>query len=115
MKSIAEFKEKAEFFKAGSIVPQRVAKVTPRKASYMVVFGSDSWVLPAINGYVVAVNTADKGTALYVKNKFKNIKIKINGSPYGVGTFFMCNAGLSDGEWLSSLNEKIEQLKGDLK
>lgn len=113
MKSIAEFKEKAEFFKAGSIIPQRVAKVTPRKESYKVVFGSDSWVLPAINGYVVAVNTADKGSALYVKNKFKNIKI--NGSPYGVGTFFMGNAGLSDGEWLSSLNEKIEQLKGDLK
>lgn len=50
--SLQEFKERSEFFKAGSIVPQRVLK-GPRKVKHRVKFLCDVWRFSHSDKYVI--------------------------------------------------------------
>ena len=102
MKSIEEFKAKAEFFKAGSIIPQRVLK-GPRKVKHLIKFGSDSWVMPSYGGYIVAFDCKDTGSAIKINWQLKNANLY--GSPYGNWETFWCgNTKTSDEKWIENIN-----------
>lgn len=53
MSELQRLKDRAKFYKAGSIIPFRVLAMRPRKYQHTLTFGSDSWVLPGARGYVV--------------------------------------------------------------
>lgn len=52
--TLQQFKDRCEFFKAGSIVPQRVLK-GPRKVKHRVKFLHNTWRFNAGNKYVVFI------------------------------------------------------------
>ena len=95
---------KAEFFKRGSIIPQRTLK-GPRNIKHMVCFGSDSYVLPSKRGYVIACMTKEStgGSCILIKHNFyKNRNIMLTGSVYhkDLGSY-----------WVGSNQGKDEQIK----
>lgn len=95
---------KAEFFKKGSIIPQRILR-GPRKFKHKVCFGSDSYVLPSKRGYVIACMTKESicGSAISLKcNIYKNRNITLIGSAYHKD---------SDLSWVVSYQGKDEQIK----
>ncbi|AVX37804.1 hypothetical protein [Yersinia massiliensis] len=101
--TVTELKSRGEFFKKGSIIPQRILKGR-RKAKHFVVFGCDSWVIPAPMGYVVMVNSAYADCAIRLRGPRKNCKqLILRGSPYspkGI-TKWIGNALITDKEWAS--------------
>lgn len=83
--TIEQFKEAAEFFPAGRIVPQRILK-GPRRYKHKVKFGSDSWALPTPRGYLVAQDAGRCALYIGMGNRFqiygKSYKLTLDGSPY---------------------------------
>ncbi len=121
--SIQDFKDRAEFFPAGKIIPQRILK-GPRKIKCCFLFGSDSWALPTPHGYVVACNAEKGGSAIRIRRtKAKTFRhfwggrnqhqVNLHGSPYrhfkekGNGTLWLGNCGTTEDEWLESLNYAV--------
>lgn len=79
MRTLQQLKDTAKFFKRGSIVPRKVLACSPRKRQHQVCFGSDSWVLPGENGYVVFFHDVPGGSAIFLHGKGP---LHIQGSPY---------------------------------
>ncbi|PSH38345.1 hypothetical protein BA192_07855 [Yersinia pseudotuberculosis] len=104
---ISEIKSRAEFFKKGSIIPQRIFKGR-RKTKHFIVFGSDSWVIPTHHGYVVMVDSRNSDCAIRInwrKNYSSYKQLIIYGSPYfHEGTTKLeGNFNLSDHEWAANV------------
>ena len=75
---------KAEFFKKGSIIPQRILR-GPRNIKHMIRFGSDSYVLPSKRGYVIACMTKESTggcCVLLAGNLYRHRNIMLTGSVY---------------------------------
>ena len=102
---------KAEFFKAGSIIPQRVLRSDKRKLKHKIVFGSDSYVFPYKNGYIVACMTNNDGCIIKIKDGVKNIKL--TGSPYHIKgcTFFVGNDCGNDVQ-IEEIRKLLEKCNG---
>lgn len=105
------FKERSEFFKAGSIIPQRILK-GKRKWKHLFKFGSDSWALPTPNGYLVAVDTWKGLGAVHVKFMKNCVKLDLNGSPYGGVTNWVGNHAGNDEVWSKILEERYNLSMG---
>ena len=88
MTTLSELKSRNEFYKKGSIVPQRVLK-TERKKKHYVLFGSDTWIVPTKSGYLCICDTGEDGSALKFSHKLKNATMV--GSPYGGSTRLVGN------------------------
>lgn len=97
---IETFKARAEFFKKGSIIPQRILK-GGRKKKHVVKFGSDCWAIPTPLGYLVAVDYTNGGSVVIVSQVTKNLHLF--GSPYGGSTHWYGNHLLTDSEWSARL------------
>lgn len=94
---LRELKSRVEFYPAGRIVPQRVLK-GPRKQKHRVVFGSNSWLVPTVGGYVVLVDCGADGAALRFHSNLRNAYLQ--GSSYSVGgTHWIGNTGYSAQEY----------------
>ncbi|CNI75612.1 Uncharacterised protein [Yersinia massiliensis] len=122
--TVSELKARAEFFKKGSIIPQRIFKGR-RKTKHFVVFGSDSWVIPSYHGYVVLVDSKNSDCAIRIRGprrdsdcvvgsewrrSFRNHKQpSLRGSPYfymGI-TRWMGNYGITDDEWAAMVEQAL--------
>ncbi len=103
---IEKFKARAEFFKKGSIIPQRILKGDRRK-KHVVKFGSDCWAIPTPLGYLVAVDCTNGGSVVRVSKVPKNLHLV--GSPYGGSTFWHGNHLLTDKEWSEQLEAQYRR------
>ena len=104
---LRELKSRVEFYPAGRIVPQRVLK-GPRKQKHRVVFGSDSWLVPTVGGYVVLVDCGVNGAALRLHRNLHNVCLE--GSPYSNGaTHWVGNAELSEQEYAEYIMRVVLQ------
>lgn len=103
------FKGRAEFFKAGSIVPQRILK-GKRKWKHLLKFSSDCWALPTPAGYIVAVDVL-RGRAAVRFDSVTGISINFSGSPYGGVTQFIGNE-YGDEKWSQSLERQYNLALG---
>lgn len=102
---LRELKSRVEFYPAGRIVPQRVLK-GPRKQKHRVVFGSNSWLVPTVGGYVVLVDCGINGAALRLHPNLRNACLQ--GSPYSVGdTHWIGNAVYSAQEYAEYIMSKL--------
>ncbi len=117
---ISDLKARAEFFKKGSIIPQRIFKGR-RKTKHFVVFGSDSLVIPSYHGYVVLVDSRNSDCAIRIRGprrdsdcvvrseglrSYSNHKqLILRGSPYFHGgiTKWMGNSCITDDEWVAMI------------
>lgn len=81
--SVQEFKDRAQFFPKGRIVPQRILKA-PRRVKDKVVFGSNTWALPYSHGYILVCEYIEGGFFVRVGNVnwSRSAKIRIVGAPY---------------------------------
>jgi len=91
--SIQDFKDRAEFFPAGKIIPQRILK-GPRKFKSNIRFDCRSWAMRTDFGYVIAAELASSqhGDCVISIKHTKNAHLK--GSPYypksdGKGTIWI--------------------------
>ena len=94
MSTLSELKARNEFYKKGSIIPQRVLK-TERKKKHHVTFGSDTWVVPTNSGYLCICDTGDHGSAINLTG-LKNAHLQ--GSPYGGST-----------RWIGNTRQTVEE------
>ena len=104
--SLSAFKAEAEFLPVGRIVPRRIFK-GPRKATRHTKLLAGVWAVRTEHGYVCAVDQRDKAYFMSLSHVRKNTNFQ--GSPYthkGV-TQWISNAGITDGDWLRSLNQAI--------
>ena len=102
---LRELKSRVEFYPAGRIVPQRVLK-GPRKQKHRVVFGSDSWLVPTVGGYVVLVDCGVNGATLSFRSNLRNACLE--GAPYSVGgTHWIGNTGYSAQEYAEYVMSKL--------
>ena len=95
MTTLSELKARNEFYKKGSIIPQRVLKAE-RKKKHHVKFGSDTWVVPTKSGYLCICDTGKDGSALKFSHKLKNATMV--GSPYGGTTRWIGNTNGTDSQ-----------------
>ncbi|MNI49688.1 hypothetical protein D3C77_365950 [compost metagenome] len=96
------FKSRAEFFKEGAIVPQRILKGS-RKHKHHVVFGSPSWAVPTPHGYLVAVDR-NHGSSLMNVCGYPFRKFTLTGAPYSPGnTHWVTNFTQTNQEWSDAL------------
>ena len=102
---LRDLKSRVEFYPAGRIVPQRVLK-GPRKQKHRVVFGSNSWLVPTVGGYVVLVDWEANGAALRFRSNLRNAYLQ--GSPYSVGgTHWIGNTGYSAQEYAEYVMSRL--------
>lgn len=94
MTTLSELKARNEFYKKGSIIPQRVLK-TERKKKHHVMFGSDTWIVPTKSGYLCICDTGEHGSAVSI-SCLKNAHLQ--GSPYGGST-----------QWVGNTYQTVEQ------
>ncbi|HEC1649068.1 TPA: hypothetical protein R1156_000976 [Yersinia enterocolitica] len=122
--TISELKSRGEFFKKGSIIPQRIFKGR-RKTKHFVVFGSDSWVIPAPHGHVILVDSRNSDCAIRIRGPRKDsdcvVRIEglrsysnhkqliLRGSPYFHGgiTKWMGNSCITDDEWAAAIEREL--------
>lgn len=108
-KTIDQFKQAAQFFPNGRIIPQRIFKAD-RKIKHKITFAGNSWALPTPNGYVVAVDVKSSCPSS-VMQKMDELNIKPLGGIYAGPTHWICNIEdreLTDQEWLDRINEHIK-------
>lgn len=86
--SLSELKARSEFYKKGSIIPQRVLK-TERKKKHHVTFGSDTWLVPTKSGYMCICDTGEHGSAIKLTS-LKNVNLIC--SPYSGVTYWVGNS-----------------------
>lgn len=72
-------KSRAQFFKAGSIVPRRAIKCTQRKWQHLLKFANDTYMIPGPHGYVAFSETVG---AKYFSKINTPMALVFNGSPY---------------------------------
>ena len=104
---IDKFKARAEFFKKGSIIPQRILK-GERKKKHVVKFGSDCWAMPTPHGYLVAVDCMNGDSVVRISRMPP--KLDLVGSPYGGTTNWFGNHQLTDAEWSDILEKKYKRM-----
>lgn len=94
---LQQFKDRAEFIKSGSIIPQRILRGESKK-KHKVVAGCDVWAIPTPKGYLIAADCRG-GSVLKIKDGIKNLNLI--GSPYTPGglTHWIGNHNLSDEDW----------------
>ena len=112
MSAVDEFeklKRRAEFFKKGTIIPQRILR-GPRKQKHGMTFGSDSYAIPTGAGYLIIVLCGEKGSAVVMSQWVRNALFR--GSPHtkGGNTFWYGNAGLSDGEFAAKAIDVLNKM-----
>lgn len=110
--SIEQFKERAQFFPKGRIIPARILKITKgnRRLAHCATFGADSWAIPVNGAYVLACDTAIGGSAIRLDSPLtRSMKdVRLQGSPYSQGgTSWMCNDLINETKWLESINMEI--------
>lgn len=100
MKSLAEFKERAQFFKRGSIIPTRVLRCSKRKLQHLVKFGRDSWVLPTKTGYVIVCDAQHDAEQAPIDMRGYHYAgwVNLDGSPYHKGDSYWIDNSLPPGE-----------------
>lgn len=106
-KSISELKARNEFYKKGSIIPQRVLK-TERKKKHHVTFGSDTWLVPTRSGYLCICDTGKHGSAINITG-LKNAHLQ--GSPYGGSTQWVGNTYQTDEQHNAYVLELLAKLE----
>lgn len=100
MTTLSGLKARNEFYKKGSIIPQRVLK-TERKKKHHVMFGSDTWIVPTKSGYLCICDTGEHCSAVKFSHKLKNAHLV--GSPYGGTT-----------HWIGNTNRTNDQHEADV-
>lgn len=113
MSAVDEFeklKRRAEFFKKGTIIPQRILR-GPRKQKHGVTFGSDSYAVPTGVGYLVITLCGRMGSAVNMRN-VRNAAFF--GSPYTPrgGTRWFGNAHLSGEEFAAEVIDELNKMNG---
>lgn len=110
--SIEQFKERAQFFPKGRIIPARILKVVrgKKKHAYCVTFNSDSWAMPVNGAYVLACDARHEGSAIRLRDPLTlaTKEVIFRGSPYSKdATAWLGNFGVTDAEWLKSINTEL--------
>lgn len=111
MSAVDEFeklKRRAEFFKKGTIIPQRILR-GPRKQKHGVTFGSDSYAVPTGVGYLVITLCGRMGSAVNIRN---TRNATFSGSPYTPRgcTFWLGNAGASDDKFAADVIARLREM-----
>lgn len=70
-RSLDEFKAKAEFFKAGSVVPKRIMRLDTYKRHGRMTFGNDTWAFSSERGYILII--CDQKSSFFIC-KFSKLK-----------------------------------------
>jgi len=103
--SLEQLKARAQFFKRGAIIPRKVLAVKQRKLQHRLRFGSDSWVLPGKEGYVVFLHSTPVTSAVIIGSGV----LDVQGSRYhetGM-TYFIGDSGSSPEEHLERIQERL--------
>lgn len=81
--SLQQLKDRAQFFKAGSIIPARIFRCAPRKFQHKLKFAGDSWALPTRHGYLLVIEVKDlEDPAIRVEGSKFPISLNVRGCPY---------------------------------
>ena len=108
MTTLSELKARNEFYKKGSIVPQRVLK-TERKKKHYVLFGCDTWIVPTKSGYLCICDTGKDGSALKFSYKLKNAHLV--GSPYGGTTQWVGNTSRNNDQYEADVLTRLAKME----
>lgn len=108
MTTLSELKARNEFYKKGSIIPQRVLKAE-RKKKHHVKFGSDTWVVPTKSGYLCICDTGEYGSAVKLSYKLKNANMV--GSPYCGTTYWLGNANRTDHQHETDVLNRLAKME----
>lgn len=108
MTTLSELKARNEFYKKGSIVPQRVLK-TERKKKHYVLFGSDTWIVPTKSGYLCICDTGKDGSALKFSYKLKNAHLVA--SPYGGKTHWVANTNRTNDQYETDVLTQLAKME----
>ena len=103
---------KAEFFKKGTIIPQRILK-GPRKLKHHIIFGSNVWCIPTPKGYLIAVDISNGDCVVRLKYSHKHKDINLFSSPYtkkGV-TRWIGNHESNPEDWQKLLDKQLERMQ----
>jgi hypothetical protein len=100
-------RERVEFYRKGSIVPQRVLKCERRKKHH-ITFGADCWLVPTRSGYLVLVDCGTNGSALRLSRYLQNARLR--GSPYLGCTHWCGNSGMSESEYAAFVVQMLSRL-----
>lgn len=107
---LERLKSRAQFFKAGAIIPRRVLKCSHRKLQHIARFGAGHYVLPGRKGYVCF--SQQRGTSAIDLRAAKRMRktIVLRGSPYhprpSATEWVHCN-GISVETWVANINAKL--------
>ena len=110
--SIEQFKERAQFFPKGRIIPARILKIVrgKKRHAYCVTSASDTWALPVNGAYVIACDSRHGGSAIRLRDPLTiaTKDVNLRGSPYSKdGAAWVGNWGITDGEWLKDINTEL--------
>ena len=94
------FKERAEFRKAGTILPRRILKCSNRRQQHKVILICDLYCIPTKSGYLLAADCRNSGVLI-----INTRSCHLQGSPYnaGGGTTWIGNHGMADEQWGNNL------------
>lgn len=108
MRSIEQIKAAGRFYKAGSIVPERVLSTRPKHKRHLVKFGSDCWVL-GVNRHgcmVVAMECGEINSAVRLPYILHNIRC-LGGKYVNGGTYWIGNHGQTDEQWAENIENAL--------
>lgn len=106
--SIEQFKERAQFFPKGKIIPARILKIVKgnKRHAHCVTFGSDAWALPVNGAYVIACDSTETRCVVRIVLPLKDATL--NGSHYGTGgTAWHGNCEISEEDWIKNINTEL--------
>ena len=108
LQRLDSLKARVEFYRKGSIVPQRVLN-SDRRKKHLVTFGSNCWLVPTKSGYLVLVDCGENGSALRLGRNIRNARLQ--GSPYSSGgTLWLGNARMSAEEYSLLVMRELAKL-----
>lgn len=108
LQRLDSLKARVEFYRKGSIVPQRVLN-SDRRKKHLVTFGSNCWLVPTKSGYLVLVDCGENGSALRLGRNLRNAHLQ--GSPYSSGgTLWLGNARMSAEEYSLLVMRELAKL-----
>ncbi len=108
MTTLSELKARNEFYKKGSIIPQRVLK-SERKKKHHITFGSDTWLVPTKSGYLCICDTGEHGSAVKFSYKLRNAQMV--GSPYSGATHWVGNTNRTNDQHENYVLELLTKLE----
>lgn len=105
-----EIKNRAQFFKKGSIIPRRILACSKRRQQHLFRFGSDSWVIPTKTGYLVICNTDQEGASAINIKRYRNVGDMTFGHKLGRKVLFQGNSSVGPVEHESSVLKALLEM-----